>query len=68
MIFRVVFWMGGALLSFSTMAVSVRQLAWAGLSIFEILAIRSGGSLLILLALLAVRPELRVHTLSALCS
>ena len=63
MIFRVVFWMGGALLSFSTMAVSVRQLAWAGLSIFEILAIRSGGSLLILLALLAVRPELRVHTL-----
>ena len=55
--------MSGALLSFSTMAVSVRQLAWAGLSIFEILAIRSGGSLLILLVLLAVRPEFRVHAL-----
>ncbi len=55
--------MGGALLSFSIMAVSVRQLAWAGLSIFEILAIRSGGSLLILLALLAVRPDLRMYTM-----
>lgn len=55
--------MGGALLSFSIMAVSVRQLAWAGLNIFEILAIRSGGSLLILLALLAVRPDLRAYTL-----
>jgi drug/metabolite transporter (DMT)-like permease len=55
--------MGGALLSFSTMAVSIRQLAWAGLNIFEILAIRSGGSLLILLALLAFRSELRVHAL-----
>lgn len=55
--------MGGALLSFSIMAVSIRQLAWAGLNIFEILAIRSGGSLLILLALLAVRPDLRAYTL-----
>lgn len=63
MILRVVLWMGGALLSFSIMAVSIRQLAWAGLNIFEILAIRSGGSLLILLALLAIRPDLRVHTL-----
>jgi drug/metabolite transporter (DMT)-like permease len=63
MILRVVLWMGGALLSFSIMAVSIRQLAWAGLNIFEILAIRSGGSLLILLALLMVRPDLRVHAL-----
>jgi len=59
---RVVFWMVGALLSFSVMAVSIRALAKAGLSIFEILAIRSGVALLVLLVLLAARPELRVHT------
>jgi drug/metabolite transporter (DMT)-like permease len=53
--------MVGALLSFSVMAVSIRALAKAGLSIFEILAIRSGVALLVLLVLLAVRPELRVH-------
>jgi drug/metabolite transporter (DMT)-like permease len=51
--------MVGALLSFSVMAVSVRDLSRHGLSIFEILAIRSGGALLILLILLLVRPELR---------
>lgn len=55
--------MVGALLSFSAMAVSIRELARVGLNIFEILAIRSGGSLAILLALLALRPELRVHAL-----
>jgi drug/metabolite transporter (DMT)-like permease len=59
---RVVLWMGGALLSFSVMAVSIRELSRGGLSIFEILAIRSGVALLILLVLLAARPELRVHT------
>jgi drug/metabolite transporter (DMT)-like permease len=59
---RVVLWMVGALLSFSVMAVSIRQLSRADLSIFEILAIRSGVALLVLLILLAVRPELRVHT------
>ncbi|HKA77729.1 MAG TPA: DMT family transporter [Pseudolabrys sp.] len=58
---RVVLWMVGALLSFSVMAVSIRELSRAGLSIFEILAIRSGVALLVLLFLLAVRPELRVH-------
>jgi drug/metabolite transporter (DMT)-like permease len=58
---RVVLWMVGALLSFSVMAVSIRQLSRGGLSIFEILAIRSGVALVILLALLAVRPELRLH-------
>jgi len=63
MILRVVLWMGGALLSFSIMAVSIRQLAGAGLNIFEILAIRSGGSLLILLALLALRPDFRAYAL-----
>ena len=60
---RVVLWMVGALLSFSVMAVSVRELAKAGLSIFEILAIRSGVALLILGVLLVVRADLRVHAL-----
>jgi EamA-like transporter family. len=54
--------MVGTLLSFSVMAVSIRELSRDGLSIFEILAIRSGGALLLLLMLLAVRPELRIHT------
>jgi drug/metabolite transporter (DMT)-like permease len=56
---RVVLWMVGALLSFSVMAVSIRVLAARGLSIFEILAIRSAVALVILGALLLVRPELR---------
>src|SRR5471032_521642 len=54
--------MVGALLSFSVMAVSIRQLARGGLSIFEILAIRSAVALLVLGVLLVVRPELRIHT------
>jgi drug/metabolite transporter (DMT)-like permease len=58
---RVVLWMVGALLSFSVMAVSIRELARAGLSIFEILAIRSGIALFVLGTLLAVRKDLRVH-------
>jgi drug/metabolite transporter (DMT)-like permease len=60
---RVVLWMVGTLLSFSAMAVSIRELSRGGLSIFEILAIRSGVALLVLLVLLTVRPELRVHAL-----
>lgn len=60
---RVVLWMVGALLSFSVMAVSIRELSRDGLSIFEILAIRSGVALLVLLVLLAVRPELRPYAL-----
>jgi drug/metabolite transporter (DMT)-like permease len=60
---RVVFWMTGALLSFSAMAVSIRELSRAGLSIFEILAIRSGVALLVLLLLLVVRADLRRHAL-----
>jgi len=60
---RVVLWMIGALLSFSVMAVSIRELFRGGLSIFEILAIRSGVALLVLLTLLAVRQDLRVHAL-----
>jgi drug/metabolite transporter (DMT)-like permease len=55
--------MVGALLSFSVMAVSIRQLANAKLSIFEILAIRSGFALLVLFALLVARADLRVHIL-----
>src|SRR5258707_15108040 len=52
---RVVLWMTGALLSFSAMAVSIRALAGT-LHITEILAIRNGGGLAILLALGAVNP------------
>ena len=55
--------MVGALTSFSVMAVSIRELSRANLSIFEILAIRSGVALLVLLVLLAVRPELRPYAL-----
>jgi drug/metabolite transporter (DMT)-like permease len=53
--------MVGALLSFSVMAVSIRELARAGLGIFEILAIRSGVALLVLFVLLAIRADLRVY-------
>jgi len=55
--------MVGALLSFSTMAVSIRELARGGLTIFEILAVRSGGALLVLLLLLLLRPDLRRYAL-----
>lgn len=55
---RVVLWMAGALLSFSVMAVSIRMLA-SRLNIFEILSIRSGAGLSIMLALLAARSDLR---------
>jgi drug/metabolite transporter (DMT)-like permease len=58
---RVVLWMLGALLSFSIMAVSIRELSRGGLSIFEILAIRSGVALLVMLVMLAVWPDLRLH-------
>jgi drug/metabolite transporter (DMT)-like permease len=60
---RVVLWMVGALLSFSVIAVSIREFAKTGLSIFEILAIRSGVALVVLLVLLVLRPDLRVHAL-----
>jgi len=55
--------MVGALFSFSVMAVSIRELSRANLSIFEILAIRSGVALFVLLALLTVRPNLRAYAL-----
>lgn len=47
-----------AMLAFSTMAVSIRALAGA-LSVFEILAIRSGSGLVVLLTLVLTRPHLR---------
>jgi len=58
---RVVLWMIGALLSFSVMVVSSRELFRGGLSIFEILAIRSGVALVVLLVLLAIRKDLRAY-------
>lgn len=56
-----VLWMIGALLSFSTVAVSIRGLSHVGFSIFEILAVRAGGMLIIVCVLLLVRPSLRAH-------
>jgi drug/metabolite transporter (DMT)-like permease len=55
---RVVLWMIGTLLSFSAMAVSIRELS-ATLSIMEILSVRSAIALLILGPLMALRPQLR---------
>lgn len=55
---RVVLWMTGALLSFSVMAVSVRALGGI-LSVMEILAVRAGLGLVILLIVLAARPQMR---------
>jgi drug/metabolite transporter (DMT)-like permease len=54
---RVVLWMTGALLSFSTMAVSIRVL-YGTLEIIEILAIRNASGLAILLALGLAQPHL----------
>jgi drug/metabolite transporter (DMT)-like permease len=56
----VVGWMTGTLLSFSVMAITVRSLS-SSLSILEILVVRAAVSLLIVLAVMALRPELR-HT------
>jgi drug/metabolite transporter (DMT)-like permease len=59
---RVVLWMIGTLLSFSAMAVSIRELS-ATLGIMEILSVRAAAGLLIVGALMALRPALR-HTLN----
>jgi drug/metabolite transporter (DMT)-like permease len=50
--------MAGALVCFSIMAVSLRGLAKV-LNVFEMLSIRSGSGVLVLCALLAMRPQLR---------
>ena len=57
-----VLWMTGALLSFSAMAVSIRALS-GSLKIMEILAIRNGGGLAILLLLGTFNPAF-MRTLS----
>ena len=57
---RVVLWMSGTLMSFSILAISIRGLT-GRLNVFEILAIRTGSGLIILLALAALRPSLRRH-------
>ena len=57
---RLVLWMSGALLSFSTIAVSIRALSGV-LNVFEILALRSLSGVIILSGLLVVRPVLRQH-------
>jgi drug/metabolite transporter (DMT)-like permease len=56
----VVFWMIGAVVSFCASAVAIRELAGA-LNVAEILSVRSGLGLLILLALIAARPDLRAE-------
>jgi drug/metabolite transporter (DMT)-like permease len=53
----VILWMTGTLLSFSLMAISVRQLGSA-LNLFEILMVRSIGGLAILLVVMTTRPQL----------
>jgi drug/metabolite transporter (DMT)-like permease len=55
---RVVLWMGGALLAFSVLAVSVRVLA-PTLTVMEILAVRAGLGLMVMVILAAMRPDLR---------
>src|SRR3954468_14074882 len=49
--------MGGTLLSFSLMAISVRQLGGV-LNLFELLMVRSLGGLFLLLVLMTARPSL----------
>jgi drug/metabolite transporter (DMT)-like permease len=58
----VIAWMTGTLLSFSVMAVAIRGLA-GSLSILEILTLRAAVGLVIVLGVMALRPELR-HQIS----
>jgi drug/metabolite transporter (DMT)-like permease len=57
-IIRVVLWMTGSLLSFCTMAIAIRVVA-DRLNVFEILTIRSGSGLAVILAIAALRADLR---------
>ena len=52
-----ILWMIGTLLSFSLMAISVRQLGGV-LNLFELLMVRSLGGLFLLLVLMTARPSL----------
>jgi drug/metabolite transporter (DMT)-like permease len=58
---RVVFWMTGALLSFSASAVAVRELARQHFNIFEILACRSGFGFVVMAGLALSHPALRAQ-------
>jgi drug/metabolite transporter (DMT)-like permease len=51
-------WMAGAIVSYIAAALAVRALA-RSLSVFEIMSLRSAGGFFFLLALMAVRPNLR---------
>ncbi len=55
---RVILWMMGGLLSFSTMAVAIRALAGT-FSVFEIQSFRAAVALIILISLALLRPSLR---------
>jgi drug/metabolite transporter (DMT)-like permease len=55
---RVVLWMMGGLISFSTMAVAIRELAGT-FNVFEIQTFRSAGGLILLLSAALLRPALR---------
>jgi drug/metabolite transporter (DMT)-like permease len=55
----VVLWMTGTLLSFSAMAVSIRELSTA-LNVMDMLAVRAGVGLIIVSTLAAIRPDLRL--------
>jgi drug/metabolite transporter (DMT)-like permease len=58
-IIAVAAWMAGALVSFSAIAVSIRELSSA-LSVFEILALRNAAGIVILIALALFKPSLRM--------
>jgi len=53
-------WMVGTLLSFSLMAISIRQLGGV-LNLFELLMVRAVGGLIILLVVMAAQPVLFRH-------
>jgi drug/metabolite transporter (DMT)-like permease len=55
---RVILWMTGALLSFSALAVSIRTLART-LGVMEILTLRAGIGLAVMVAVAAMHPEMR---------
>jgi drug/metabolite transporter (DMT)-like permease len=55
---RLVLWMGGALISFIAAALAIRALAHK-LNVFEMMSVRSAGGIAILLAVAALRPELK---------
>src|SRR5437868_5080066 len=55
-----VLWMIGTLLSFSLMAISIRQLAGV-LNLFELLMVRAVGGFVILFVVMALQPSLFRH-------